>query len=100
MQEIPPAVSIETAVRVQIFADTGKYKQMLYGKRGTFISHSKRTLLGYMGIIMIIAAILVFTCIVIIIMQARVQVSDSIPKQNSDPPPTAWNDSNVTSQMI
>ena len=52
---------------------------------------------GYTGIMIIIAAVLVFAIIAWENFQEKTRLSDSISKQKSDPPPTAWNGSSVTS---
>jgi hypothetical protein len=50
---------------------------------------------GYMGITIIIAAVLVFAIIVWVIIQQRTQLSDKISKQHSSPPSTTWNGQNA-----
>jgi hypothetical protein len=64
-------------------------------KNGPFSSLTrKERFWGYMGILIIIAAILIFAFVVAVIIQQRAQLSDKISKQHSSHAPAAWNGGN------
>jgi hypothetical protein len=49
---------------------------------------------AYMGIMIIMAAILVFALLVWVIIQERIRVPDNLSKQHSSPAPAIWNAGN------
>ncbi|MGA3141464.1 MAG: hypothetical protein ABSF10_00260 [Verrucomicrobiota bacterium] len=81
-----PGLSAGTAVRFSIVADTKKNKQTFSMRNWTYsFRHRKDRLKFYTAIMILTTTILVFATFFGVLIQEKVQISDNISKQQTNP---------------